>query len=65
MLFKYYIWRIIIISYNLDLKKMVLLINIVQVIIMNVEVYTRVKVYSKNKYQLEKYYNLGRLIIEA
>ena len=29
------------------------------------EVYKRVKDYSKNKYELERYYNLGKLIVEA
>ncbi len=33
--------------------------------LIDVEVYTRVKDYSKNKYQLEKYYNVGRMLIEA
>ncbi len=33
--------------------------------LINVEVYTKVKDYSKNKYTLEKYYNVGKLIIEA
>ena len=29
------------------------------------EVYKRVKDYSKNKYELERYYNVGKLIVEA
>ena len=29
------------------------------------EVYKKVKDYSKNKYELEKYYNVGKLLIEA
>ena len=29
------------------------------------EVYSRVKDYSKNRYQLEKYYNVGKLLSEA
>ena len=33
--------------------------------LIDVEVYTRVKDYSKNKYTLEKYYNVGKMIIEA
>ncbi len=33
--------------------------------LIDVEIYTRVKDYSKNKYTLEKYYNVGKLIIEA
>jgi len=28
-------------------------------------VYKQVKDYSKNKYELEKYYNVGKLLIEA
>ena len=33
--------------------------------LIDVEVYNRVKEYSKNKYTLEKYYNIGKLLIEA
>ena len=33
--------------------------------LIDVEVYTRVKDYSKNKYTLEKYYNVGKLLLEA
>ena len=33
--------------------------------LIDVEIYTRVKDYSKNKYTLEKYYNVGKMIIEA
>ncbi len=33
--------------------------------LIDVEVYTRVKDYSKNKYQLEKYYNVGKLLYNA
>ena len=33
--------------------------------LIDVEVYTRVKDYSKNKYTLEKYYDVGKLIVEA
>ena len=29
------------------------------------EIHKRVKDYSKNKYELEKYYNVGKLLIEA
>ena len=29
------------------------------------EIYKRVKDYSKNRYKLEKYYNVGKLLIEA
>ena len=29
------------------------------------EIYKRVKDYSKNKYELEKYYNVGKLLVEA
>ena len=29
------------------------------------EVYKRIKDYSKNKYELEKYYNVGKLLVEA
>ena len=33
--------------------------------LIDVEIHNQVKEYSKNKYQLEKYYNVGKLIIEA
>ena len=33
--------------------------------LIDVEIYTKVKDYSKNKYQLDKYYNVGKMIIEA
>ena len=33
--------------------------------LIDVVVYTRVKEYSKNKYTLDKYYNVGKLLIEA
>ena len=33
--------------------------------LIDVEVYKRVKDYSKNKYELEKYYQVGKLLIEA
>ena len=29
------------------------------------EVYKRIKDYSKNKYELERYYNVGKLLVEA
>ena len=29
------------------------------------EVYKRIKDYSKNKYELERYYNVGKLLSEA
>ena len=31
----------------------------------NNEIYIRVKDYSKNKYELQKYYNVGKLLLEA
>ena len=33
--------------------------------LIDVEIYKRVKDYSKNKYELEKYYQVGKLLIEA
>ena len=33
--------------------------------LIDVEVYKTVKDYSKNKYELEKYYEVGKLLIEA
>ena len=33
--------------------------------LIDVEVYTRAKDYGKNRYTLEKYYNVGKLLIEA
>ena len=33
--------------------------------LIDVEVYARVKDYSKNRYQLEKYYNVGKMISDA
>ena len=33
--------------------------------LIDVEVYTRVKDYSKNKYTLEKYYNVGKILSET
>ena len=33
--------------------------------LIDVEVYKQVKEYSKNKYELEKYYQVGALLIEA
>ena len=33
--------------------------------LIDVEVYKKVKDYSKNKYELEKYYQVGKLLIEA
>ncbi len=33
--------------------------------LMDVEIQNRVKDYSKNKYTLEKYYEIGKLLIEA
>ena len=33
--------------------------------LIDVEVYKTVKDYSKNKYELEKYYQVGKLLIEA
>ena len=29
------------------------------------EVYKKIKDYSKNKYELERYYNVGKLLVEA
>ena len=29
------------------------------------EAYKKIKDYSKNRYELEKYYNVGKLLIEA
>ena len=33
--------------------------------LLNNEIYKKIKDYSKNKYELEKYYNVGKLLIEA
>jgi hypothetical protein len=33
--------------------------------LINNEIYKRVKDYSKNKYELERYYNVGKLLVEA
>ena len=33
--------------------------------LIDVEVYKTVKDYSKNKYELEKYYQVGKLLVEA
>jgi len=33
--------------------------------LIDVEVYKKVKDYSKNRYELEKYYNVGKLLVEA
>ena len=33
--------------------------------LIDVEIYKRVKDYSKNKYELEKYYTVGKLLIDA
>ena len=33
--------------------------------LINNEIYKQVKDYSKNKYELERYYNVGKLIVEA
>ena len=33
--------------------------------LIDVEVYKQIKDYSKNKYELEKYYQVGKLLIEA
>ena len=39
--------------------------NEIKSTLIDVEVYKKVKNYSKNKYELEKYYNVGKLLIEA
>lgn len=39
--------------------------NEIKSTLIDVEVYKKVKDYSKNKYELEKYYNVGKLLIEA
>ena len=33
--------------------------------LINNEIHKRVKDYSKNKYELQKYYNVGKLLLEA
>ena len=39
--------------------------NEIKITLIDVEVYKKVKDYSKNRYELEKYYNVGKLLIEA
>ena len=33
--------------------------------LIDVEVYKKVKDYSKNRYELEKYYQVGKLLVDA
>ena len=39
--------------------------NVIKKELIDNEVYKRIKDYSKNKYELERYYNVGKLLVEA
>lgn len=39
--------------------------EVIKLMLISNEINKRIKDYSKNKYELQKYYNVGRLLMEA